>query len=253
MYVKGSGNQWDEVPPGTQGGFWVDRGYLGRLGQNDRYPDIPNGQQNALIARIDEKNSSYRSVFNVDDSSYPASQTYSWSWPATNETVTSGAMANKVRLSSKSALPAAEQVQKYNCLMASSRLLDGDHMNSGSVLENWHYHEGNNSITKNRVMKGSYFVLDNATDGGFSAANNEFVDYINNPGFYYSNRFRTVSGNNYYGSTFLHTYSNTASLKVSYDENFKTRTRAPSDVFFGGAEALWSEESVDYFYKLTGF
>ncbi len=150
-------------------------------------------------------------------------------------------MANKVN-----------QDHTYNALMASHRWMDSYQKNKGNILENWR----KDGINSYRHLNGAFFVMENKSQNSeaFTANNDEFVDYRSESGLGYDQRGRssgTGSNYSYNRGSFLATYDAYESL--SYDEGFKTATRAPSDVFFGGAESLWAETTEDFFYKLTGF
>ncbi len=234
LYVKddGTGN-YVEVPYASGGGEWVYAGYLdndGVVDKIDYYPHINDENESNLRSIIYQKNDEYRSVFNKDDPSGSAQVT--WTWSPTGETYTSGMMANKVT-----------QDHTYNCLIASNRWLDYNQSNKGDILENWHYHDADGSHYYKRILNGAYFVLEY---DGFTAPNDEFVDYASSS-LRYDNRGRRADGSFYWNADYLHTYN--APESVQYDENFRTATRSPSDVFFGGAESLWAEATEEFFYQ----
>ncbi len=235
IYVKDDGTgTYKEIPYASSGGEWVYAGYLDRDGVPDGidyYPHINDQNESSLRSIIYQKNAEYRSVFNKDDPSGRTQAT--WTWSPTGESYRSGMMANKVT-----------QNHTYNCLIASNRWLNSYQSNKGDILENWHYHDADGAKYFRRVFNGAYFVLEYE---GFTAANEEFVDYSNSSGLGYDNRGRRVWGSFFWNADYLHTYN--APESIEYDENFKKATRAPSDVFFGGAESLWAEATEEFFYK----
>ncbi|MBU1085969.1 MAG: hypothetical protein KKD05_00445, partial [Candidatus Omnitrophica bacterium] len=242
IYVKDDGNgNYAEVPKSDAAGQWVILDYLdadGTIDKIDYYPAIDDLNEANLRATIINKEADYRSVFNKDDPTGAAEDT--WVWSGTGESYTSGMMPNKVL-----------NDQTYNALMATNRWLETNQSDKGDILENWDYYDGAAHIVKRRNLTGAFFVLENAAAGGFSAANKEFVDYRNESGMGYDERGRSPgTGSNYSTNrgSFLRTYN--AAESISYDEKFRTATRAPSDVFFGGAESLWAETTEDFFYKM---
>jgi len=242
IYVKNDGSDnYAEVAKGTVGGQWVILDYLdadGSIDKIDYYPTIDDVNEANLRATILNKEADYRSVFNKDDPTGAAEST--WVWSGTGESYTSGMMPNKVLNDTT-----------YNALMASNRWLESYQSNKGDILENWYYNDGTKNISKKRNLNGAFFVLENASAGGFAAANNEFVDYRNESGLGYDQRGRSPgTGDNYSYNrgSFLRTYD--AAESISYDEQFRTATRAPSDVFFGGAESLWAESTEEFFYQM---
>ncbi|MFH1061791.1 MAG: hypothetical protein V1747_02765 [Candidatus Omnitrophota bacterium] len=243
LYVKddGSGN-YAEVPKTTSGGQWVIIDYLdddGFVDKLDYYAGINDTNEASLRSIILAKENDYRSVFNKPDPSGSVEDT--WTWSGTGESYTSGMMPNTV-----------SQDHTYNALMSTNRWLDTYQSNKGDILENWSYLVGASTVNKRRNLNGAFFVLENSNVGGFTAANNEFVDYRNESGLGYDQRGRSAgTGDNfsYNRGSFLRTYD--AQEAMSYDEQFKTATRAPSDVFFGGAESLWSETTEAFFYQLN--
>ncbi|MFH1092677.1 MAG: hypothetical protein V1739_00820 [Candidatus Omnitrophota bacterium] len=226
IYVKDNGTgTFAEVPYASGGGSWVYSGYLdndGVVDIIDYYPQINDANERSLLTIIGQKNTNYRAVFNKDDPTGAATDT--WTWSGTGETYTSGMMANKVTKN-----------QTLNCLIASNRWLGSYQSDKGDILESWGGF--------NRIFNGSYFVLEYE---GFTAANSEFVDYSTSS-LGYNNRGRRINSDFFWGAYYLSSYY--ANESIEYDERFKTATRAPSDVFFGGAESLWAEATEVFFYK----
>lgn len=243
MYVKKDTitGVWSESDSTKGGGTWVYRDQLNSA-INDYYPLIPDGNEQVLKDRIDAKDTAYRSLFNKNDPTGTATATFSWA--ASNENYTYGMMPNWVL-----------QNQTYNCLVACNR------GTNGSMLEKWDYrNELNTRIIRNKYLNGAYFILPNYdpsldAENQFTAPLYNFVDYEpnnenNSKANYlpYDRRGRLASGttnsNAGFGITSPRRY-------LSYDSRFKTGTRSPSDIFFGGAEALWIESSVAYFNKMS--
>ncbi len=243
IYVKddGTGN-YVEVPKSTTGGQWVIMNYLdadGTVDKIDYYPTLDDANEAVLRAIIVAKEADYRSIFKKDDPTGAAQDT--WVWGGTGESYTSGMMPNTV-----------SKDQTYNALMASNRWLGRYQSNKGDILENWDYYDAKHKHQiKKRNLNGAFFVLENSSAGGFAAANDEFVDYYNQSDLGYDQRGRssgTGSNFSYNRGSFLRTYN--ARESIAYDEQFRTATRAPSDVFFGGAESLWAETTEGFFDQL---
>ena len=226
LYVKDDNGTYVEVPKGTSGGTWVSSYYLdsdGAVDMVDYYAGINDGNEAALRATISEKEADYRSVFNKPDPTGFAEDT--WTWAGTGESYTSGMMVNKV-----------EQGHTYNALMASYRFMGSGQCSKGDILENW------TSNSKSRTLNGAFFILESSSAGGFTADNDEFVDYYSSSGLYYDHRCSS--------HYVWYMPSTNAAESLSYDEQFRTATRSPSDVFFGGAESLWAETTEDFFFQL---
>lgn len=243
LYVKDNGTgTYVEVPKTTVGGKWIFSDHLdhdGIVDKVDYYAGINDANEASLRAIIAAKEANYRAVFNKPDPTGSAEDT--WVWSGTGESYTSGMMPNNV-----------SKDHTYNALMSTNRWLDTYQSNKGDILENWSYLVGGVTVNKRRNLNGAFFVLENAAAGGFSAANNQFVDYRSESGLGYDQRGRSGStGNNfdYARGSFLRTYD--AQEAMSYDVQFKTATRAPSDVFFGGAESLWAEATEAFFYQIN--
>ncbi|MFH2138832.1 MAG: hypothetical protein ABII88_10005 [Candidatus Omnitrophota bacterium] len=216
LYVKkdeGSGI-YEEANPDAGGGQWVYRDYLNYL-TYDRYTNIDDANEQQLKDLIDKKDGTYRAMFNKHDPTGTASATFSW--PDSGENYTYGMMPNRVY-----------DNYTFNTLIACYRGTKGDN------LENWN----NGSKDMKKYLNGAYFVLDK--DGEFTAPTGDFVDYESGLGT--SSRGRYVSGTVYYGTK-------SPPWSLNYDKRFQTATRSASDVFFGGAQSLWKEESCDFFYQ----
>ncbi|MCG2713186.1 MAG: hypothetical protein L6416_12820 [Candidatus Omnitrophica bacterium] len=234
LYVKDDGfGNYEEIPYAKGGGEWVVTWYLdddGAVDKEDYYPHISDTNEASLRSIIYTKNDEYCELFYQDDPSGEVEKT--WTWAPTGETFTAGMMPNKVR-----------QDQTYNCMIASNRFLEDYDHNRGSILENWNYEdEDENYFSYYRILNGGYFVLD---DAGFTA-HDEFID-DRYSGLEYDGRGREAPGSLYWNSYYLYGYW--PDTDISYDARFKTATRSPSDVFFGGAESLWHEESEAFFYQ----
>ena len=234
LYVKddGGGNHV-EVPYDSgnpNAGMWVHINNLdtdGAIDTVDIYPTIDDANELVLRQIISQKDAAYQPMFNN-----VGTATATFKWTPSGESYTFGMMPNRVT-----------KDQNYNCLIASRRWLDNYQSNKGDVLENWRYYDeiSNSWQTRYRNLNGAYFVLDNE---GFTASN--FIDYTGVLG--YDNRQRQAPSSILWNSYYLFDYN--ARENIAYDENFRTATRSPSDVFFGGAESLWSEATMDFFYQM---
>ena len=76
------------------------------------------------------------------------------------------------------------------------------------------------------------------------------MDYLTASGLGYDQHGRSAGiGTAFSNSLYLGRY--TPLSTIAYDEDFKTATRSPSDVFFGGAESLWVESSTAFFDQIN--
>ena len=251
LYVKeftiefplgGSFQYYWETDPTKGDGFWVYRDYLdsdGAVDDVDYYSEIPDSRESTLRWWIGYKDGKYREIFNKDDPTGTDKEKFSWSYSGENYEY--GMMPNKVL-----------QNHTYNCLISSYRWLNSYQSNRGDILENWSYYDGGTKKNRYKNLNGAYFITQSKSDGGYTASNSEHVDYRGESGLYYGGgRGRLAPYNAQHYSRFLYTYY--CPQTITYDERFKTATRAASDVFFGGAESLWAESDVDFFNKMSSF
>jgi hypothetical protein len=227
MYVKKVAGEYVESNPAKGGGSWVYRSYLDNDGIPDKidwYANISDVNEQHLLNDINSKDSQYRAIFNKTDASGTASATFSW--PDSGENYTYGMMPNAVT-----------KDMTVSCLIAGRRWLDSNQSNRGDILENWG--------TKKRLYNGSYFVLE---DSGFTATNNEYVDYVGK--LPYDARGELSPTSTYSGAYYLPSYTAYNYIQMQYDKRFKTATRSPSDIFFGGAESLWAETTEALFAQM---
>jgi len=234
MYVKENPVtfKWEEVDPTLGGGMWVTRD---RLNHDiwDYYGDIPDANEQEIKDIIDVKDATYYDLFKQQDPGGELAKTFEWA--PSGESYTYGMMPNHVY-----------QDHYYNTLIASYRGAKGD------SLEDWRYREHGEDYNRRKYLNGAFFILDE--NGDFTGECRDFVDYepfTENPSLpgdlCLDRRGRLADGTTYEdadnGITAPCTY-------MSYDQRFKTATRSPSDVFFGGAQALWIESTIDFFYQL---
>ncbi len=226
-----------ESDPTKGGGQWVYRSRLNHY-RYDYYTNIDDANEQQLKNVIDAKDGVYRSMFNHHDKDGDNSATFSWA--PSNESYEYGMMPNRVY-----------QNQTYNSLIASYRGTKGD------VLEKWSYWnpDTRRTVNSHKYLNGAYFILDKY--GEFTTPYRQFVDYEKWTEWPSSPKDISLDrrGRRAYGKTcdYARHATRTPSTYMSYDKRFKTATRAPSDVFFGGAQSLWSEAKEDFFYQLTSF
>jgi hypothetical protein len=229
LYVAdpdGDGTYLEYNPETEPGGIWVYQSYLDSDGVPDGqnyYPDIPDDQQYALRQLIDQKITQYRNTFDHPDPTGTVEATFSWTRTGDNteEKYTWGMMP-----------PAVSKDTTYNCLMASYRL---DPSDPGDTLERWD--------SSYRIMKGAYFRLMSADDGGdFAAAYGDFVDLEGD--WSRDNRGRDPSL--WHGQEH---YIGCQRIRSSYDSRFvSTSSGSSKGIFFGGGPPpTWREIALSEF------
>lgn len=234
MYIKEDPvtHVWAESDPTLGGGEWVSRDRLNHSVW-DYYSHIPDANEQTIKDTIYAKDAAYRALFDHHDTTGTASATFTWA--PSNESYTYGMMPNHVY-----------QNHTYNTLIASYRGV------KGNSLEDWIYNEGGVNYYRRKYLNGAFFILDQ--NGEFTADYRDFIDYerwTESPSLP-SDISLDRRGRLAYGATYSYADVGITSpyTYMSYDKRFKTATRSPADVFFGGAQALWIEATVDFFYQL---
>ncbi|RKY34044.1 MAG: hypothetical protein DRP78_07040, partial [Candidatus Omnitrophota bacterium] len=243
LYVKKDPvtGEFSEVNHTTEGGIWVHRCRLdddGVLDDRNYYPGISDDNQMALRSIIDLKDAAYIATFQHNDPTGTASATFSWE--PSGESYTYGMWPSEV-----------SEDHTYNALMAANRWVSSNEKDKGAILENWDFydkHDIENPIHRKHVRNynGAYFIL---AKEGFSAANNDFVDYECASNLGYDNRGRLAPGSIHCNAYYLYYYH--APTNLAYDQRFKTAGSSPSDVFFAGNKPLWQEVSFDFFNQMN--
>jgi len=226
--------QYIETRPDDGDGIWV---YRDRLNHPiyDYYTQIDDANEQVLRDMIGVKDAQFRAMFNKKDPTGKMNSTFTWA--PSGESYTYGMRPNVVN-----------QDHTYNALIACNRGVKGD------TLENWRgYDYQGDWYSRRKNLNGAFFVLDK--DSGFTAPSNMLVDYEpwredDSQSTYLGldRRERKAPGMTYdyarFGVVAPYAY-------LGYDVRFKTATRSPSDVFFGGAQSLWLEASPEFFYQMA--
>ncbi|MCP4650041.1 MAG: hypothetical protein GY853_08200 [PVC group bacterium] len=234
MYVKkdAASGIYAESDPNKGGGFWVEHWRLNYQWE-DYYPSISDANEVNIKNGIVSKDDTYKRLFWHHDPS--GTKTATFSWPASGENYTYGMMPNRVY-----------EHHKYNTVLACNRGTKGE------TLENWSYWDSANkkTVDRDKILSGAFFILDK--NGEFTAPKYDFVDYEWSSSYKSTSLGQSSRGRKVGGSwTSYFALKSPSKVYLSYDRRFKTATRSPSDVFFGGSESLWQEVSIDFFNQIS--